>query len=849
MNGKHNFDEVRKIAYPTISHELLEIICTGKEATNEQKKEIAAISHDLGKNYYPEILFLLTFNEIDNPQLAEKICRKIAVHKKSLEEKIGRPILLELAARDYIQCNHHADSSLMRNQGKIITQIARQAIRDNNTNCFTAVQLQIDLQKEIDRSYRYGSTFSIIMIDLDNFKRINDSFGHQKGDQVLQFFASLIEEHLRKPDNLYRFGGDEFLILLPQTNIKGTGQIADKLIKLLNTTTCETIDQTISISMGISSFENNHGHSREEIIKNADQALFKAKSEGKNQIALWINGKCEILDSGKDASPQKPAERNIKISCHKIIPGCAIGRIFIFDDNFTSRVRQYDIKENEKKEELERIKRAISSVADDLSKMESNVNEELNKDHGAIFLVHKMILQDISIINDIETELGDRLLNGEIIVRDIFRRLEKRFLLFEDEQRREKAKDIRDIAGRLVRKLQGKDHNILSSLPKNTILVSQRLLPSDTVFIDKKHVKAIITGEGSRGSHSAILARALGIPYVTIDRKIDILPNKSHVIVDSDGRTIFINPDAILSDKYKERIKEESKENQEQDISWEPIEFGGRKISILANVSSEEEALDALSSHAEGVGLLRVETIYLSSQIMPDEDFLLSRFMEILTPLKGKEITIRLLDIGSDKVPSYLDLGNEINPALGLRGIRLLLKHKKLLKTQLSACIRLNREIPVKILLPMVSLPSEVRTVRHLMKEIEGGGNIQIGAMIETPASLFQLDEIIEVSDFISVGTNDLFQYTMTADRENNEVAEYFDKGFQILENTIEEIFRKSREAGKDCTVCGEIAGDSDHIYAMLKKGLTQFSVLPNLIKRVRREIFDYAEKSKETTL
>ena len=680
------------------------------------------------------------------------------------------------------------------------------------------------------------------MIDLDNFKTINDTYGHQKGDQVLQFFALLLEENLRKPDSLYRFGGDEFLILLPQTNNKGAGKIAGKLIELLNTIPCEAIDKTISVSMGISSFENYHNNSYKRLINSADKALYKAKKEGKNQIALWRKGKCKILGQDSVLIPKSATKQNIKISCHKIIPGCAVGNIYVYKDIFSSRVLQYDIKEEEEKEEFERIKRAIKNVTEDLSKMQSNIEEEINAEHGAIFLAHKMILQDISILNDIENELSDRLLNGEIIVRDIFRKLEKRFLLFEDEQLREKAQDIRDIGGRVIRKLQGKDNNLLSSLPENTILVSQRLLPSDTVFIDKKHVKAIITVEGSRGSHSAILARTLDIPYVTISTKIGKLPNHSQAIVDSDSNTIFINPDETMTEKYNKLIKEKDKENHALIVSSEPIEIQGRKISILANVSTEEEAIKAQESGAEGVGLFRVETIYMSSHIMPDEEMLLSRFMDILKPLKGKEITIRLLDIGSDKVPSYLDLGNEINPALGLRGIRLLLKHRKLLKTQLSACIRLNREIPVKILLPMVSLPSEILTVRNLIKKMDGGQEIHIGAMIETPAAVFHIDEILKVSDFISIGSNDLFQYTMTADRENKDVAKYFDKGFKVLHKTLEEIFKKSGEASKDCTVCGEIAGDSEYIHSMLKIGLTKFSVLPNLIPQVRQELKNFTD-------
>ncbi|MDA3898569.1 MAG: diguanylate cyclase, partial [Desulfobacteraceae bacterium] len=282
---------------------------------------------------------------------------------------------------------------------------------DSKTNTFTDVQFQIDVQKEIDRSFRYGSTFSIIMIDIVNFIKINDTFGHQKGDDVLQFFASLLGNNLRKPDSIYRFGGDEFLIILPQTINKGAGKIAGKLIRLLNTTPCEAIDQTISVSMGVSSFESYQSNSSKGLIENADQALYKAKKEGKNRIALWKDGRSEILDLEKKLIPNSPSRQNIKISCHKIIPGCAIGEIFVYKDIFSSTVRRYEIKTSEEEEELERIKRAINDVADDLSKMQNNVEEEINDEHGAIFLAHKMILQDSSIINDIENELSDRLLN------------------------------------------------------------------------------------------------------------------------------------------------------------------------------------------------------------------------------------------------------------------------------------------------------------------------------------------------------------------------------------------------------------------------------------------------------
>ena len=842
MAAECNFEGIKKIAHPRISRDLLEVICSEKEASDKQKKEIAKISTDLGSNFYREVLFLLTYSEIDNPEVAERICHSIAKHKIEMQKKLKRTVLLEIAALDYIHSRSKADLPVMVNKDNIINQIARQAITDSKTIAFSGEQLKVDIQKEMDRTFRYGLTFSVIMIDLDNFKAINDTHGHQKGDLALQFFALLVVENLRKLDILYRFGGDEFLILLPQTNIKGAGKIALKLLKLLNTTPCEAIGQTISASMGVSAYGNIYSNSYTKLIDSADQALYKAKAEGKNLIALFREGKCVILKQGKGKQLKSSKNENEKTPCHPIVPGYAMGEIYLYKDIFSSRISQYEIKAEEVGNELERIRIAIMSVVDDLSEMQSIVEEEMSKEHGAIFLAHKLILQDSHIFNDIENELNEKLLNGEIIVRDIFRKLETRFLLFEDKQRNDKAKDIRDIGGRVVRKLQGKDKNLLSSLPENTILLSQRLLPSDTVFLDKKHVRAIITVEGSRGSHSAILARALDIPYVTIRREIAHLPNHTQVIVDGNGSSIITNPDAQLIKKYSELIEEQKSAALPQVVSSKPLEFHGRKISLLANVSCREEALEALSAGAEGVGLFRVENIYMSSRTMPDEDYLLSRFTDILNPLKGKEITVRLVDIGSDKVPSYLNLGNEINPALGLRGVRLLLKHRKLLQTQLSACIRLNKEIPVKIMLPMVTMPLEIRQVRNILNKMDGGDKIQIGTMIETPAAVFHIDEILEESDFISIGTNDLIQYTMASDRENKDVAEYFDKGFQALSRTLENIFKKSREASKDCAVCGEAAGDSDYIPSLLKLGLTKFSVLPNLIHRVRKEIIEYSE-------
>lgn len=837
MASVNGFEGVKNIAHPKIPKDLLEVICSGRDVPENQKNEIEEISRKLGDRFYPEILFLLTYTEVEDPSLAEKICHNISSHKKGMENRLGRPIRLELAAMDYVDSANHGDIPIMENMGKFIRQMARQAITDSKTKAFSVEQLLIDMQKEIDRAYRYGITFSIILIDLDKFKNINDTYGHQAGDLVLQFFASLIIGNLRKLDNLYRFGGDEFIVLLPQTNIKGAGRISSKLMELLNKSHCREIGQSISVSMGVAAYGSSHCNNYEKLIGAADLALYKAKAEGRNLIAVSREGKSEILSQHGEADQREFQKINQKINCETIVPGCAIGNIFIYRDILSNQISQYDIKPEESQIEMERIRRAINSVIDDLTRMQSSIEKEINKEHGAIFLVHKLILQDSSLFIDIENELNEQLLNGEIIVRDIFRRLEKRFLLFEDEERSEKAKDIRDIAGRVIKKLQGREDNLLASLPPDTILVSRRLLPSDTVFLDRKHVRAIITVEGSRGSHSAILARALNIPYVTIQDKIEMLPDLKQAIVDSDENVCIINPDSSLIREYSHRIVMKKPSFTVEMTPSETLEFHGQGISLLANVSNLDEAIAASDSGADGIGLFRMENIYMSSRSIPDERFLLKRFEEIFSHMKGKEITIRLVDIGSDKTPAYLDFRNEINPALGLRGIRFLLKHRNLLQTQLEACISFNRNVPIKILLPMVSVPSEILQVREIISGIKGGEEILVGSMIETPSAVFNFDAILETSDFVSIGTNDLFQYTMAADRENKAVAGYFDLGYETLYSSIKEMIMKSGVAAKDCTICGEIAGDEEYISSILKLGLTRFSVLPNLIPQVREEI------------
>jgi len=393
------------------------------------------------------------------------------------------------------------------------------------------------------------------------------------------------------------------------------------------------------------------------------------------------------------------------------------------------------------------------------------------------------------------------------------------------------------------------------NLAENSVIFAQRLLPSDTASFNIKNVKAIVTVEGTQNSHSAILAKALDIPFVSkINIPTESLPHGTQVIIDGDKGLIIVNPTPAELKSYPEVIQKriDNRLKVVQHVKDVPLEIRGELIKVTANVSSLSDIKMARDCMSDGIGLYRTESLYMDSQNFPREEKLYDQLVKALSCVNDQEINLRLLDIGGDKTLPFLKIVEIKDPALGLKGVRLLLKYPSLLEMQLRVFLRLSAKFNVKISVPMVSLPWEMTEVRnYLSKEkeklrkegISFNENVFLGAMIETPSALMLIDEFLKNSDFLNIGTNDLVQYVMAAGREKIEVIEYYQEGKHIILKPLEEVIRKAKELGKECSLCGELAGNLKFTNLLLGIGLRNFSVQSTLVPYVKHKIIRLARK------
>ena len=535
-----------------------------------------------------------------------------------------------------------------------------------------------------------------------------------------------------------------------------------------------------------------------------------------------------------------------------VSPGLSVGKSFHYKDILSRELEIYNLEQEEIEEEFHRIHKAMKKVEQDLTEMEKRVGRDISPDHAAIFKVYRFILNDRLLIDEIETELNKRKINAEHIIKDVFKRWERRFQSLKGDQAKVKSHDIADIGKQVLLALQGLEADILSVLPQDSVIFAKRLLTSDTLHLNKRKAKAIVTEEGSRNAHSALLARAMNIPsIVKINAELDTVPNGITVIVDGSTGEVIVNPCRRELDSVKKRIKSMKKSRGAGYLKKEEITINGKPVLVNANIASPEDARSARFYGCSGIGLYRIEQIYMTSRILPDENHLIQQVSKSLRHLKGMKITIRLLDIGSDKTLPYLRIEKEQNSILGLRGIRLLLKYPGLLETQLAALLKLSREYDMRILVPMISLSEEMIQVREFLENmkrklksegVDYKSDIQLGAMIETPASVITIEEIIEQSDFLSIGTNDLIQYTMAADREKLVVSEYYDIGAEIILESIRQVLEKAKKAEIDCAVCGELAGDPNFTDKLVEIGLRNFSVSPHAIQSIKERLIGIIE-------
>jgi phosphotransferase system enzyme I (PtsI) len=526
-----------------------------------------------------------------------------------------------------------------------------------------------------------------------------------------------------------------------------------------------------------------------------------------------------------------------------VSPGMARGKAFIYKAEV--------LRETKKGEEdtaplqadqHERIKSAMSDVRHGLETDARDMSSVLDNNSGDIFRAQSAMMEDNSVIGELEQYLGRGPIDAEEAVRAVFAILASRFRGATDDALRSRGDDVDDLSRRLLLSLRGIHAHRLEGMPIGSVLVARHLFPSDTVFLSRSSTVAVLAEFAGPAAHAALLARELGIPCVGgIARIMELTHAGDDIIVDGTKGLALINPDQKTAQAYQRVIEEGHRARHPPiQIDRQPtVTENGIAVTVMANARSQEDVDLAIRSGAEGIGLFRTEPFFMASKHLPSAQDFTEFLARCLEPVGRLRVNVRLLDVGADKNPIYLPLPPEPDPFLGLRGVRVLLRYPDFLEAQLRALLDSSRRFNIGILIPMVTLESDVVQVIDTCRKLAAAMGVneipQIGAMIETPAAALTVRSLVKHVDFLSIGSNDLTQYTLAAGRENPAVTDYFiddhPSVFRLMEMVI-------KDAGSTpVSLCGELAGRTAAIPELLRIGLRSLSVASSLLTEVRQTI------------
>ncbi|MCR3757966.1 phosphoenolpyruvate--protein phosphotransferase [Clostridium felsineum] len=514
--------------------------------------------------------------------------------------------------------------------------------------------------------------------------------------------------------------------------------------------------------------------------------------------------------------------------------GYAIGHVFIKADN---EVKIVEKKISDIESEKARLQGAVEKSRVQLTKIKEKAEKDLGADKAAVFESHMMFLDDPDFIGSAENIISDEKINAEKALENVMKNYVAIFEGIEDEYVKERIADVKDVGNRILQNLAGNDMTSLADVDNNTVVVAHDLTPSDTAQLNKERVIGFLTNIGGRTSHSAIMARTLEIPAVVgLQDIVESVKNGDSIIVDGAEGVAIINPDEATLKEYEAKKAEYQarQEKLKELISVETRTKEGKRVEVCGNIGKAKDVEAVLENGGDGVGLFRTEFLYMDRDQMPTEDEQFEAYKTVVEKMGEKPVVIRTLDIGGDKKLPYLPLPEEMNPFLGYRAIRLCLGRTDIFKIQLRALLRASVYGNLKIMFPMISSLEEFLSAKELLKECMGeldkegkkyNANLETGIMVEIPAAAVNSEELAKYVDFFSIGTNDLIQYTLAADRMNEKVSYLYNPMHPAVLKLIKMTIQSAHKEGKWCGMCGEMAGDEKAIPTLVEYGLDEFSM------------------------
>lgn len=498
---------------------------------------------------------------------------------------------------------------------------------------------------------------------------------------------------------------------------------------------------------------------------------------------------------------------------------------------------------------MERFRSALEQSKAELKTIQSHARESLGADKAAIFEAHLLVLSDPELLTPIEDKIRTDKVNAEVALKETADMFVEMFEQLESDYMKERAADIRDVTKRVLSHLLGVQMASPSLIDEEVIIIANDLTPSDTAQLNRQFVKGFTTNIGGRTSHSAIMARSLEIPAVVGTKTVTAeIKNGDLVIVDGLKGEIHINPAPEQIEEYRNVAEQYERQKAEwaKLVNEKTVSADNHQVELVANIGTPKDLKGVINNGGEGVGLYRTEFLYMGRDQLPSEEEQFDAYKAVLEGLKGKPVVIRTLDIGGDKKLPYLSLPEELNPFLGVRAIRLCLTEQDIFRTQLRALLRASSYGNLKIMFPMIATLDEFREAKKLFEEekqtllSEGqkvSDHIELGIMVEIPSTAVLADQFAKEVDFFSIGTNDLIQYTMAADRMNQSVSYLYQPYSPSILRLVKMVIDAAHNEGKWTGMCGEMAGDETAIPLLLGLGLDEFSMSATSILKARSQI------------